>query len=185
MLLLDVPDPTAASLLDLQMQVSGEVIEPGEQVKVKITNTQAPNSRDANDPMRILNVSVLVLSSDWSVTQLYPVAASFEPVDPGKSIDLEFEAYLPDGETESRDTFKVFATRGTTDFRWLELPALDQPPIQRSATRAVISDPLEQMLAGVISDEQRATRAVRLTKSSSPKRSWTTSKVEFRVRKAT
>ncbi len=180
-LALDMPDPTASAHLDVDLQASGEVIPPGEQVKIKISNTQTPNQRDANDPLLVLNVAVLVLSSDWSITQVYPANAAFEPVDPGKSIDLEFEAYLPEGETESHDIFKVFASRDTTDFRWLALPALDQPLAPRSATRAALTDPLEQLLAGV-TGEATATRAMKLTKSSSAKKSWSTAKVEMVVR---
>ncbi len=126
-------------------------------------------------------MAVLVLSSDWSVTQVYPTNAASEMVSPGQSIDLEFEAYLPPGETESNDIFKVFATRDATDFRWLELPALAEPLLPRAATRSLITDPLEQLLASVTGAEN-VTRAVKLTKSSSPNQSWTTAKVEVHVK---
>ncbi len=182
-LALDMPDPAARAALAVDLQASAAVIPPGERVAIKITNTQAPNAQDSNDPLRVLNVAVLVLSSDWSVTQVYPENAAFEPVDPGKSIDLEFEAYLPEGERESHDIFKVFATRDTTDFRWLELPALDQPPLVRSIKRSAIADPLEALLA-TVTGEETPTRAQKLVKSSSAKKSWTTAKVEMVVKAA-
>jgi hypothetical protein len=180
-LMLDMPDPAARTKLRVEMTPPREFVKPGEQVKLKIINTQDPNPNDINDPTRVLNVAVLVLSSDWSVTPVYPPNASFEPVDPGKSIDLEFEAYLPDGEEASNDIFKIFATRDATDFRWLELPALDQPPIERAGTRNAITDPLEQLLAG-ITGRETATRAVKLTKASTQQASWATAKVEMVVK---
>ncbi|MCB0105989.1 MAG: caspase family protein, partial [Caldilineaceae bacterium] len=121
-LALDMPDPAARAKVQVDLQTPGATIQPGDQVKLKITNTQDPNPNDINDPARVINVAVLVLSSDWSVTQVYPPNAPFEPVDPGKNIELELEAYLPEGEAASNDIFKVFATRDATDFRWLELP---------------------------------------------------------------
>ena len=75
---------------------------------------------------------------------------------------------------------KVFATQTTTNFRWLQLPALDQPPAQDSVQRAAIHDPLEQLLAQM-TGETLATREVRIT--SSPKtRGWTAAQVELRVK---
>ncbi|MCC6457497.1 MAG: caspase family protein [Caldilineaceae bacterium] len=155
------------------------LFRPGDQVKMVIKNTQPAGA--ANDPRRILNITVLDLASDWSVTQIYPAeSADFEPLDPEKTIELEFEAYLPDGSSESLDTLKVFATQATTTFRWLELPALDQPTTHDTQKRSLISDPLEQLLAAVTAEET-TTRAIRLT--SGPQiPSWTVAQVELQVK---
>ena len=179
-LALDMPDPAARATLDVALQTPGDPIRPGDQVTLKITNTQKPNPRDPNDPKLVLNVAVLALSSDWSISQIYPATAAFEPVDPGKSIELEFEAYLPGGQTESNDIFKVFATRSTTDFHWLELPVLDQPPIERTIKRSGITDPLEQLLASVTGEETR-TRAFKLTKAPGAAAGWSVDDVTLRV----
>jgi len=179
-LLLDLPDPAAQAILAVELSAPGDPVRPGEQVTLKITNAQTPNPQNANDPERVLNIAVLVLSSDWSIDQLYPSHAAFEPVDPGKSIELSFEAYLPDGQSESKDVFKIFATRATTDFRWLTLPALDQPPVQRTRTRAGITDPLEQLLASVTA-EATQTRAFKLTKAPNASAGWTVQNVTFHV----
>ena len=179
-LALDMPDPAARATLDVALQTPGDPIRPGDQVTLKITNTQKPNPRDPNDPKLVLNVAVLALSSDWSISQIYPATAAFEPVDPGKSIELEFEAYLPGGQTESNDIFKVFATRSTTDFHWLELPVLDQPPIERTIKRSGITDPLEQLLASVTGEETR-TRAFKLTKAPGAAAGWAVDDVTLRV----
>ena len=130
---LDMPDASMAAKLDVTLDAK-EISAPGDKIKVEITNTQQPNPNDPDDPERILNITLLALSSDWSIAQIYPSGAGhFEPLDPGKSISLEFEAYLPEGRDDSLDIIKVFATRSPTNFRWLELPSLDQP-IQRATT---------------------------------------------------
>lgn len=152
--------------------------KPNDKVKLVIKNTQTPGA--ANDPALVLNISVLDLAPDWSISQIYPQGALFEPVDPGATIDLEFEAFLPDGYSESLDTLKVFATRSTTSFRWLELPALDQPQVRAAVHRSVITDPLEKLLAA-ITDEETTTRAIRLTGSSQAP-SWTTAQVDLQVK---
>jgi hypothetical protein len=170
---LSVADTNAAQKLKVEL-IGSTVNRPGDKVGLRITNLQPAG--DANT----LNIAVLALSSDWSIAQIYPAgAANFQSVSPAETIDLEFEAYLPDGQTLSVDTMKVFATRSTTNFRWLELAALDQPPMSRSITRSIQMDPLEQLLAAV-TDETSTTRAVRLVGSSGDK-AWTVEQREIRV----
>ncbi len=169
----------AAAAQKLRVELIGNVVNrPGDRVGLRITNTQSPG-----DDSRILNITVLNLSSDWSIAQIYPAGAgAFQPLSPGETINLQFDAYLPEGQTESKDVLKVFATTATTNFRWLELSALDQP-ITRSATRSASMNPLEQLLAAV-TEEQSTTRAVRLVSSSEDK-AWTVAEVELGVQQAT
>ncbi len=156
------------------------IFHPGDKAVLQIRNTQQPNPADPNDPRRILNITVLDLASDWSITQIYPAAAAaFEPLDPGKSIPLDLEAWLPEGKNESLDTLKVFATQATTNFRWLELPALDKPDTRPRATRSTITDPLEQMLSA-ITDQEARTREIRIAAPTAD-RGWTATQVEMRV----
>lgn len=180
--LLDIPDPNLRQKLKVTVTSAAPtdatgIFHPGDQLKLAITNTQSPGAM--NDPSLILNITVLDLGTDWSITQIYPArSGSFESLDPGETKTLDFEAFLPEGYTESVDTLKIFATRGTTQFHWLTLPALDQPN-PRQATRALITDPLERMLA-TVTDETVRTRAIRLT-NSSPDKGWTVAQVELRV----
>lgn len=186
---LDMPDPAMRAKLEVELAGAvsaaesggAPIFQPGDRVKLRIKNTQQPNPANPNDPARILNVTVLDLGADWGITQIYPAEAGvFEPLDPGQMIEPEFEAYLPEGYTESLDVIKVFATRTTTSFRWLELPALDAPDTRAMKMRSFRADPLEQMLAGLTTEN--ATRGVRL--ASAPKeRSWTVAQVELRVRR--
>jgi hypothetical protein len=185
---LSAPDATAARNLEVTLStLSGErekeagsapIYKPGEKVKMVIRNTQQPGA--ANDPGRILNITVLDLGPDWSITQIFPAgAAAFEPLDPEGTFEFEFEAFLPDDRVEGLDILKVFATQATTNFRWLQLPPLDQPPTQDAILRAAINDPLEKLLAS-IAGESLATRNIRIT-SSPQTRNWTTAQVELRV----
>ncbi|MEO8497848.1 MAG: hypothetical protein ABI614_22505, partial [Planctomycetota bacterium] len=183
---LDVPDRAMQQKLLVELAHVGKakkdegtpVFHPGDKVKLTITNTQSPGRTD--DPALILNVCVLDLQSDWSISQVYPAGAGlFEPLDPGQTISPEFEADLPEGYKEGVDVLKVFATRATTSFRWLELPALDQPPAKRFVTRGLVADPLEQLLAQ-ITDTTAGTRSLRLTSAPSAS-GWTVAQVELRV----
>jgi hypothetical protein len=145
-----------------------------------LNRTQIPGA--ANDPTRILNITVLDVQSDWGITQVYPWGAGLlEPVAPEETMPLEFEAFLPDHYTESIDTLKVFATQATMNFLWLELPARDQPDMRTRPTRAAIVDPLEQILAAV-TGEETASRAIRLTGPPQDK-GWGVTQVELRVQR--
>jgi hypothetical protein len=180
---LDAPDAQARQKLRVEVLHDGQpvgatpVFKPGDIITLRITNAQQPGT--LNDAARMLNVSVLALDSDWSISQVYPAGAGlFEPLDPGQTLPLEFEAYLREGETANQVTFKIFATRETTSFRWLELPPLGQPATRAVATRGVPDDPLEQLLAALTGDESKATRAVRLRNA--PK-GWTMAQVALQV----
>lgn len=183
---LNVPDPATRRKLKLELLGApagaspGDpaISHPGDQIILRITNTQTPGAE--NDPARILNVCILGLDSDWSITQIYPANAAFEPVDPGQSIEPTLEAYLPDGQAASTTLFKVFATQATTDFRWLQLPALDQADQPRSTQRAAITDPLEMLLAAVTAGVA-TTRAVKLVSSPQQDRGWTVEEAMLRV----
>jgi len=136
-----------------------------------------------NDPSRILNVTVLDLQPDWGIAQIYPSGASlFEPLDPGREVLLPLRAGLPASYVEGRDTIKVFATLGTTNFRWLELPPLDQPPTKVMVTRsaAVSAATLEQLLAAISTRESK-TRNLDLAQY--PSREWITAHVEVRIKR--
>ena len=85
--------------------------------------------RVQNNSSQVLNVTMLDLQPDWGITQAYPRSSDsyFMPIDPGKSQTIPLKVSLPQRYNEGRDVIKVFATVGPTNFRWLELPVLDQP----------------------------------------------------------
>lgn len=100
------PDPAMSQKLRLELigaPSGGEngqtpVYRPGTKVTLRVHNAIPPDPDHIDDPTRILNVTVLNLQSDWGITQLFPAGAgSSEIVQPGKSIELELETYLPEG----------------------------------------------------------------------------------------
>jgi len=165
-------------LVDPPPPIDGQVVfRPDDTIIVRITNMQTPGAM--NDPTRILNVTSLNLSSDWSITQVHPYdGADFESLDPGQSIDIELVAYLPDGVPANSDRIKVFATRDATDFRWLELPALDEPIVPPTSRKRSAGDPLAA-LYDQIAEDRATTRSVRVL--SKPKRTWTVGEVDLHV----
>jgi hypothetical protein len=160
--MLDLPAPVMQKKLKVEW-IGNPVAKVGDKLTLQITNLQ--NKGADNDASRILNITVLDLSDDWSITQIYPQGGGFEALDPGASLPIELQAWLPDGQEAAQDTIKIFATRATTQFHWLELPSLDQQVTPKGTTRDLITDPLEAMLALITGEENpNPTRAaVRLS----------------------
>ncbi len=138
--------------------------------------------RIRNSSSRVLNITILDLQPDWGITQIYPSGSGFfEPLDPGQElpVPIPLQAYLPPGYIEGRDLIKVFATVGTTNFRWLELPPLDHPT--RSAiTRGGPASPLEELLSMVVAEEPKTRN---LNPAAFPSWEWVSAEVEVRVEK--
>lgn len=140
--------------------------------------------RIKNDSPQALNIVVLVLSSDWSISQqnicanedftVFP--AGYEEPNPTPCL-----LTLSEGYTEETNIFKVFATVGEANFRWLELPALDQPiPPSRARGLQAPRNELEEILAAVGADEQLFNRK-RVEVVVPPNRGWTTKQVAVKV----
>jgi hypothetical protein len=85
--------------------------------------------RARNNGSATLNVTVLDLRPDWSVTQIFPSRAGlFETLEAGRELCIPLQVDLPQGYEEGTDALKVFATTEAADFKCLQLPALDLPP---------------------------------------------------------
>lgn len=136
--------------------------------------------RVRNDSSKVLNVTVFDLQPDWGVSQVYPSrAAAFEPVDPGGEINLPLRASLPPGYEQGSDIMKVFFTFETTSFRWLELPALDQPPEPVDNLRGVPNGSLESLLAACASEQHTARKLEPATHTNAE---WAALQVEVQIR---
>ncbi|MCP4701700.1 MAG: SUMF1/EgtB/PvdO family nonheme iron enzyme [Gammaproteobacteria bacterium] len=115
------PEPIAKFLENSE---DGEtVLESGQRIVVEITN-------HSDQP---LYFTVLNLSSDFSVTRLYPrMRGSHEQLAPERTFSLglsrkrneQLTRNLPGGISESWEVIKVIATVDEADFELLELPAL-------------------------------------------------------------
>lgn len=136
--------------------------------------------RVRNNSQQDLNIAVLDLESDWSVEQVHPTsAAKFITLSPGQKEDIPFRLSLLEGYKEGTDVAKVFAAVGEPNFRWLELPSLDEPLEPKGITRKMEgSNPLEDLLVA-IDDEQPKTR--RLNPAQYPSREWVTKQVSVIV----
>jgi hypothetical protein len=139
--------------------------------------------RIKNASLQVLNVAVLDLQPDWGITQVYPSSQDtlFWPFDPGQEQLIPLRADLPSGYTEGTDIIKVFATVGAANFRWLELPALDQPPTRSASIRGGPTNPLEELLATVGTEEPK-TRHLHL--ATYPSREWVTVQMEVQIQRS-
>jgi hypothetical protein len=147
-------------------------LKPGQWVVLSVTNRSG----------RAVNLTVLDLSSDWSVTVIdldgersFPVG----PTDP--SFHLPLQAALPGGQPKGSDVLKVVATVDPPPaFDLLALPVLDQP-IQRAAERSGVTrsgGPLADLLAAAGADRP-PTRAV--STGGTPTRGWSVGQVKLEV----
>lgn len=129
-----------------------------------------------NDSEEAVEVAILELAPDWSITQIYPDgAAPSYTFDPGAEDELLFEVYLEGEQGEETSIYKLFATTDASNFRLLELPSLDQRT--RLVKRAPDNE-LERLLAQV-AETGPQTRAGRMRTSAG--RHWTTAQVELHV----
>jgi hypothetical protein len=109
-----------------------------------------------NSYSRDLNVTIVDLAPDWSITQIFPYDEAYHILAPGDTYILDLQASLPNGLTRGTDTLKVFATLGETDFRCLELPALDRQRDYRGGTTSYYpTTPLEELLFALMEDTPR------------------------------
>ncbi|MBD2512574.1 caspase family protein [Nostoc muscorum FACHB-395] len=135
--------------------------------------------RIRNNSQQVLNITVLAIQQDWSIAQIHPSGAgAFEPLDPGKEKLIRVQPSLREDRKEGADILKVFATVGVANFRYLELPVLDQPRKAAQVTRA--TNPLEKLLAAVASEQPPYRN---LSAAAYPSDQWTTEQVKVVVKK--
>jgi hypothetical protein len=166
-------DPMDAYVAEEQFARSGGAkrLRVGEWTALRIKNTAT----------RSLNVTVLNLRPTWEVKQVFPAneGDNFVQFEPGQEIVIPLQASLKDGYTAGRDVLKVFATVGSTSFRWLELPPLDQPVARSQSLRGRSpANPLEELLSAFSADRP-PTRD--LTPAAYPSQEWTTEQAALDV----
>jgi hypothetical protein len=127
-----------------------------------------------NNSFQAFNVAVLDLASDWSIQQIAPgKAENFITIEAGRKESIAISA-----TSEGEDVVKILATVGPIDYRWLELPSLDEDIQPKGLSR--LGNPLEELLVA-IEDEQPPTR--RLSVARSPSREWTTKQISLTITK--
>ncbi|MFB2976588.1 caspase family protein [Microseira sp. BLCC-F43] len=135
--------------------------------------------RIRNQSTQYLNITALAIQPDWSIAQLHPIGADFEVLDPGKEKLVRIRTSLPESYKEGADVIKVFATVEGTSFRWIKLPALDQP---RAGVQEGFkpSSPLEELFAAFADDIPSNKN---LIAAAYPSEKWTTEQVKLVVKK--
>jgi len=135
-----------------------------------------------NQATQPLNLAVLNFGSDWSVEQIHPSRQGelFITLDPGQKEILPLRPSVEGNSDRVENTTKVFATLDPANFRWLELPSLDERLQTKSFTIRSGGNPLEALLAA-IDAERPATR--KLTVAASPSCEWTTRQILLNITK--
>lgn len=171
------PDPQNVSL------------KPGEVTYLKIKNNYT----------HIFNLAVLDIEPTWEISQV-PIQgdfSSFFPLDSGQEAYTRLRLSLPANYKQTKETLKVFATRGSANFQWLLLPSLDERPRTRGLhpnqelkTRSSLEDktinPLNELLTAIGSDpdnppEKAKSRA--MVYDPDPNAEWATQEIQITVAK--
>jgi Caspase domain len=159
-------------LQPIESQGNSKIVKIGQKLVLRIKNSLPKETR------QVLNVTVLDLQPDWGILQIFPTDAYFAAIDPGEEVLLPpLEARLPSSYMNGKDVIKVFGTIDQTNFRWLELPSLDQPArgVERGNSP---KNPLEELMATITKDRP-TTRD--LNPSATSSREWTTAQIEVQI----
>jgi len=126
----------------------------------------------------LLNVAVLDLQPDWGISQVHPVPPLwFVELEPGCEELVSLLSDLPEGCKNGRDILKIFASLGSANFRWLQLPSLDGG---KRGPKDEIGEPSGlNLLLDAISDDKPTVR--NLSPAAYPSRGWTTSQIELNI----
>lgn len=160
--------------------------------------------RLVNEGDRPLKVAVLDIEPNWAVSQIAVdgIESPFFALDRGEVKDILLRLKVPDNEAyeQSQEIIKVFAVRkGLADFRWLTLPALDEPPkpsnaeadeallASRSFTKKGALEeisPLNDLLKLIGSDRDKAHNALRsVSVVVDPTQEWIAKQVQITVKR--
>ncbi|NJO40766.1 MAG: caspase family protein [Cyanobacteria bacterium RU_5_0] len=168
------------------------VVQDGDIICLRLTNM-------GNQPLK---VAVLDIEPTWAVSQL-PIGGMESPffnLDKGAREEIPLQMSLPDDNAyqQAREIFKVFAIqKGLADFRWLTLPALDEPPEPQGAkfddelTEVVTRgeepegiNPLNNLLKMIGADSDKAPNVTRSAiPVVDPKQDWVTKQVQLVVKR--
>ncbi|MEG4287966.1 caspase family protein [Microcoleus sp. C2C3] len=148
------------------------VVKSGEYAFLRIKNTSS----------QVLNIAVLDLEPNWAVSriQLQRPEAVFYPFNPNQEMLLPLNLTLPERYLNGGETIKVFATIKQNDFRWLELPSLDEEIGKKAEKLARGDNPLGQLLAAVGADVDRPPELTRAAVPIfDPSQEWTTKDIKI------
>ncbi|MCU0566656.1 MAG: caspase family protein [Oculatellaceae cyanobacterium Prado106] len=199
---LDNASSKLAQALEVQLLTEDRQPFPDPQ-NILVQNEEIVCLRLSNQGTQPLKVAVLDLEPIWAVSQipLGGIDSPFFALDAGAEEEIPLRLKVPDDPAyeQSTEILKVFAVqRGLADFRWLTLPALDQPPITRGAkfdedlaaqsvTRSGESEginPLNDLLKLIGADLDQAPKTTRAAiVMVDPKQEWVTKQIQIVVKR--
>jgi hypothetical protein len=137
--------------------------------------------RIKNNSSKRLNVTLLVLQPDWSISQIYPSdeVSSFEEFEPGQEDIITLQTSLPEGLEQGVDIIKAFGTIEATNFRWLELHCLDQQPLSKKSRNLNKPKNSLETLLTIINEDGSFIR--NLKPANYPSQKWTTTQKKLTV----
>ena len=140
---------------------------------------------------REINIVVIDLEPTWEVSRIPLKPGSLEKFyqfAPGQEINQKLRLKLPDNEKYEKkmEVIKVFAMYGEADFRWLELPPLDEPlasaksrGLDESKSRGV----LENLFAAFGTDADKTPPVTRAEAIFEPGEEWVTKEIQITVKR--
>ncbi|BBD52760.1 peptidase C14, caspase catalytic subunit p20 [Planktothrix agardhii NIES-204] len=138
--------------------------------------------RIKNISSQVLNIAVLDIEPTWQVSRLqlenelkiyYPFNSNQEILHP-----LNFQLPNTSKYNQAKETIKVFATLRPNDFRWLELPPLDEE-IAPKAGLSRDDSPLGKLLTALGAEIPELTRAA--VPIFDPSQEWTTKEIKITI----
>ncbi len=138
--------------------------------------------RIKNTTKQTLNIAVLDLDPEWAITRpkLYSTEEIFYVFGPDQELILPLLPGLPTKINKGTEIYKVFASIRGNDFRWLELPPLNEEIGKKSEELKRSHDPLGKLLAAMGTDINEKPL---LTRASipvfDPIQEWITKEVQF------
>lgn len=131
----------------------------GRELSLAVTAGTKVTIEAENTSTRNLYLAVLDLSSDGSVSLVYPEAGQQEYVEPGKTWSREVETFVPNGFDSVVDILKVFATTSPAEFSFLRQGAVrgERSLAQTRGPR----NPLEELLGSAALGTTRGMRPVK------------------------
>ena len=167
------PDPQNVSL------------KPGEVTYLKVKNNYSDT----------LNVAVIDLEPTWEISQI-PIQGDFSAffsLDSGQEAYTKLRLALPENYQQTKETLKIFATKGAANFQWLILPSLDEQPRTRGnylnqelRTRSANGqtvNPLNGLLTAIGNDADNPPERTRaMIYEPDPAAEWSTQEIQITVK---
>ncbi len=138
---------------------------------------------------REINIVAIDLEPTWEVSQI-PLRPGSIPkyyrFAPGEEVNRKLKLSLPNKPEYQKkmEIIKIFAMYGEADFRWLELPSLDEPlPSAKSRNLLTPENKLEELFAAFGADSDAPPPVTRAEAIFDPGEEWGTKEIQITVKR--